>query len=164
MQRIVPVAEWTYTLMQRRAGLVVTTTESWARVLRRRRMRRVAVVRNTAMAISEPLPVPPNRPGGALHVLYVGNFGRAQHLATAIRAASLCHQEGVPVRLRLVGVGAEADAMRLFNSRLGNRPRSSSGSGWRRSRHSTTGPIRCWSHSGRGSRWSGRCRRNSTKR
>ncbi|WP_392508038.1 glycosyltransferase family 4 protein [Naumannella halotolerans] len=119
MRRIVPVAEAAYTALQRRAGLVVTTTESWARVLRRRRMRRVVVIRNTSMAISEPLPLPPARPGGALHVLYVGNFGRAQHLATAIRAASLCHQEGVPVRLRLVGVGAEAEAMRSFNSRLG---------------------------------------------
>ena len=52
-------------------------------------------------------------------MLYAGNIGRAQHLATAIRAASLCHRAGVPVRLRIFGTGAEAEAMRTFNHRLG---------------------------------------------
>lgn len=120
MTALVPTASTVYTRLQRSADLVVTTTAALADVFRRRGMC-VAAVRNTSFGlVPDSLPAQGPRRDGTLRVLYLGNVGRAQHLATAIRAAALCQQRGVPVRLRIVGDGAEAEAMRQFNARLGH--------------------------------------------
>lgn len=121
MSTLVPVAHALYTAMERASDLVVTTTGSLAAVFRARGMAEVAAVRNTTFGLlAEPLPPPGERRDGTLRVLYLGNIGRAQHLATALRAAVIAQQRGIPVRLRLIGEGAEADAMRQFNERLGH--------------------------------------------
>ena len=93
---------------QRRADAVVTTTDTFARVLRDRGLPHVHVVRNGA----HPLPgytTHTRREGadGVLNVLYAGTLGRAQGLATAVHAAALAGGRGVRVRLRLVGDGAD---------------------------------------------------------
>lgn len=120
MSVLVPIICQIYDALERSADHVITTTESLASVFQARGMR-VAAIRNTSFGlVPGPLPAPAERRDGTLRVLYLGNVGRAQHLATAIRAAAIAQQRGVPVRLRIVGDGAEAEAMRGFSERLGN--------------------------------------------
>ncbi|MBM6978552.1 MAG: glycosyltransferase family 4 protein [Actinomyces succiniciruminis] len=108
------------TRLERDADAVVTTTESFAAVLRERGLRRVVTVRNTSpTGIQVPRPVPTVRHDGALHVLYLGTVGRAQGLVSAVRAADLAARQGTPVLLRIVGDGAEAAAVRAEAARLG---------------------------------------------
>lgn len=99
------------TALQRRASSVVTTTESFAETLRGRGIRSVHVIRNGA----HPVPGYPTHRvrevDGELRVLYLGTVGRAQGLGTAVVAARLAHAAGVPVRLRIVGAGAEHEAV-----------------------------------------------------
>ncbi|MFH5824230.1 glycosyltransferase family 4 protein [Georgenia sp. AZ-5] len=101
------------TALQRRADAVVTTTESFADVLRARGMRRVTTIRNGAHLPAGAGPVSlRRRPGNtALRVLYLGTVGRSQGLGTAVRAAALAERAGVPLQVRIVGDGAEAAAM-----------------------------------------------------
>ncbi|GAA1722535.1 glycosyltransferase family 4 protein [Propioniferax innocua] len=120
MSTLVPIIDRVYTSMERSADHVVTTTESLAHVFQNRGIK-VDAIRNTSFGlVPAPLDPPAERRDGTLRVLYLGNIGRAQHLATAIRAAAIAQQRGVPVRLRLVGDGAESTAMRQFNERLGH--------------------------------------------
>lgn len=92
---------------QRRADALVTTTDSFADVLRTRGMRSVHVVRNAAHEVPG-YPAHHPRPRGApLHVLYAGTVGRAHGLGTAVRAAALAHERGTDVVLRVVGHGAD---------------------------------------------------------
>lgn len=116
------------TWSQRRAALVVTTTKAFAEVLRGRGVARVAVVRNGVTPLDPP-GGPPQR--AALHVLYLGTTGRSQGLSTAVRAAAILRDRGVPVRLRLVGSGfddarlcAEVAALRAPVELLGRVPRA----------------------------------------
>lgn len=62
-------------------------------------------------------PAPQPRP---LHALYMGNLGRSQGLDVAVRAAARLRDAGVGIRLRIVGYGAEAGALRALNARLGH--------------------------------------------
>lgn len=92
------------------ADAVIVTTEGLARRLRDAGLSRVHVVRNTSSKPwAYPLPAPALE-SETLNVLYLGNVGRAQLLATAIRAAALAKQRGVPVRLRFVGSGPQWEA------------------------------------------------------
>lgn len=96
------------TRAQRRANAVVTTTESFADVLRSRGMGSVHVVRNAAHAVPDyPVHVPRREPDAPLRVLYAGTVGRAHGLGTAVRAAALAHERGVDLVLRVVGHGAD---------------------------------------------------------
>lgn len=106
---IPPAVTW----LERGAAAVVTTTESFARVLRERGMGRVVTVRNTAEPRYWALPsVPRERADGALHVLYLGTVGRAQGLRSAVRAAALARARGTRMVLRVVGEGADLAPMR----------------------------------------------------
>lgn len=112
---------------QRRAALVVTTTDAFAEVLRERGVARVAVVRNGVAGAHLAAPAPPRGAGqggttaadadsaterAPLRVLYLGTTGRSQGLCTAVRAAATLRDRGVPVRLRLVGSGFDDAALR----------------------------------------------------
>lgn len=120
MATLVPVICRVYTDLERAADQVVTTTDSLASIFRARGIA-AAPVRNTSFGlVPGRLPETADRRDGTLRILYLGNVGRAQHLATAVRAAQLAQQRGVPVRLRIVGDGAESTAMRTFNERLGH--------------------------------------------
>jgi len=98
---------------QRRADALVTTTDSFADVLRTRGMRSVHVVRNAAHEVpGYPVHRPRAVTGSPLHVLYAGTVGRAHGLGTAVRAAALAHERGVDVALRIVGHGADLQPLR----------------------------------------------------
>lgn len=95
-----------------RADAVVVTTERLAIRLRAQGIKRVEVVRNTS---AKPWPYPLPRvaeESDELRILYMGNVGRAQLLATAIRAAARAKREGTNVVLRIVGSGPQWDAVR----------------------------------------------------
>ena len=97
--------------VQRRSSAVVTTTESFASALRSRGVRCVHVVRNGAHEVPGYPRHIPRDPDGELRVLYLGTVGRAQGLGTAVVAARQAHAAGVPMRLRIVGAGAEHEAV-----------------------------------------------------
>lgn len=99
------------TALQRRSSAVVTTTESFAETLRGRGIRSVHVIRNGAHPVPGYAEHHPREADGELRVLYLGTVGRAQGLGTAIVAARIAHASGVPVRLRIVGAGAEHEAV-----------------------------------------------------
>lgn len=102
--------------LQRRAGLVVTTSERYATAVRERTGKEVICVRNIPVAAAASYPAP--APSGELRVLYLGNVGRAQHLSTAIRAAALAKESGTALTLRVVGDGAQVQACRRLAVRL----------------------------------------------
>lgn len=106
------VAKVAVTKSQRRAAAVVTTTQSFAEVLRERGVQRVEVIRNGA-SLDDVSALPTRvEHGGPLRVLYAGTLGRSQGLATAVEAAALAQQAGHPVQLRLLGSGACEDELR----------------------------------------------------
>ena len=102
--------------LQRRAELVVTTSERYATAVRERTGKKVICVRNIPVAGATSYPAPDL--SGELRVLYLGNIGRAQHFATAIRAAALAKESGTSLTLRVVGDGAQAQACRRLAARL----------------------------------------------
>ena len=103
---------------------MVTTTDSFAQVLRSRGVRRVVTVRNTgATASAGRSPVGRCRSDGVLNVLYLGTVGRAQGLGFAVKAAHIAQQSGTPVVLRIVGDGAQFQEARD----LGPQPRGPRG-------------------------------------
>lgn len=95
----------TIVALRARADSIVVTSQKYADQLTADGLPRVHLVRNTSVK-SWPEPLPPPLPqADHLNVLYLGNVGRAQLLATAIRAAALARSRGVPVTLRVVGTG-----------------------------------------------------------
>jgi len=100
------------TWCQADAAAVVTTTETFAAVLRDRGMAQVHVVRNGA-DLGEVVPLRPDpdtdRP---LRVLYLGTVGRSQHLETAVQAVGLLTGRGERVDLRIVGPGVDHARLR----------------------------------------------------
>ena len=106
------------TVMQRGADAVVTTTVAFADVLHGRGMHPVRVIRN-ATHLPFPVTLPsPNPASPELRVLYLGTVGRSQGLGSAVWAAHLARRAGVPVRLRIIGDGAEAPALAALIRRL----------------------------------------------
>jgi len=117
--------------LQSRADLVVTTTMTFAAVLRSRGQSRVAVVRNgthlsdvdaallETTETTEPA-VHTEHPGvdRPLRVIYLGTIGRSQCLDTVVRAAALLHDEGHKVEVRIVGRGAETDKLTRLADQL----------------------------------------------
>jgi colanic acid biosynthesis glycosyl transferase WcaI len=111
------------TFLQRRADLVVTTTEGFADVLRRRGIRHVATVRNAfhevpGVLVHEGVPARERTVDDPLHIVYVGTVGRAQGLETAARALAKVRAAGVDARLRVVGTGTRLGLLRSAVSDL----------------------------------------------
>ncbi|WP_413316660.1 glycosyltransferase family 4 protein [Agrococcus sp. 1P02AA] len=107
------------TVLQAGAAHVVTTTESFARVLADRGIRHISVIRNGTSAARYDV-VPPREAGHAeLRVLYMGTIGRSQGLDTVVQAAARVRDLGVPVEVRIVGHGAGLRSLRELNARLG---------------------------------------------
>lgn len=108
------------TRLEQEAAAVVTTTDSFAQVLRSRGVRRVVTVRNTgATASAGRSPVGRCRSDGVLNVLYLGTVGRAQGLGFAVKAAHIAQQSGTPVVLRIVGDGAQFQEVATLARSLG---------------------------------------------
>lgn len=99
------------TQRQRNAAAVVTTTEAFADVLRLRGVQRVEVIRNGADLDEVPW-LGPRSGSGPLRIVYAGTVGRAQGLGTAVEAAAALSRRNRPVELRIVGGGADLEAVR----------------------------------------------------
>ncbi|MCL2423020.1 MAG: glycosyltransferase family 4 protein, partial [Micrococcales bacterium] len=108
------------TALQRHASAVVTTTASFADVLRERNVGSVAVIRNGAHVQGLPAldPPPVAQHPSVLRVLYLGNLGRSQGLTTAVTAAALARRRGLDLTLRMVGAGVEAESLRTLAAHL----------------------------------------------
>lgn len=106
------------THLQRSTAAVVTTTESFAQVLRDRGVERTHVVRNGSSLHLLPVLDPPPLDRAGLRVLYLGTTGRSQSLATAVAASVLAREGGLDLTLRLVGSGADDSALRDLAARL----------------------------------------------
>ncbi len=104
--------------IRRSADAVVVTSEGLATHLQAQGATNVTLVRNTSVK-PWPYPLPPRTPDGELHVLYLGNVGRAQLLATAIRATAIARQRGTQVVLRVVGTGPHWAAARKIARETG---------------------------------------------
>lgn len=108
------------TALQRDAAMVVTTTESFATVLRERGVQPVHVIRNgTSLERYAVLPQT-QHDHVELRVLYMGTIGRSQGLETVIRATAIARQRGVLVETRIVGYGADMPRLRALNTTLGS--------------------------------------------
>ena len=107
------------TLWQRQAAVVVTTTDRFAQVLHARGVRDAEVVRNgTDLARVPRMSDHPDGDHPELRVLYLGNMGRSQGLETLVRAAHVLHEEGVRIRVRMIGHGVEARRLRQLATEL----------------------------------------------
>ena len=120
----VAAASRAVTFVQHRADLVVTTTDGFTEVLRRRGVGRVATVRNAhhpVPGLQEPGSTDRRGrvEGDPLHVVYVGTVGRAQDLETAVRAMARARAAGADVRLRVVGTGARLSLLPPLAQELG---------------------------------------------
>ena len=100
------------THLQRNTAAVVTTTESFAEVLRNRGVHDPQVIRNGSTVELLPIMGPPPMDRSGLRVLYLGTMGRSQGLGTAIQAAKLAAAHGLKITLRFVGSGADDEVLR----------------------------------------------------
>ncbi|GEK79689.1 glycosyltransferase family 4 protein [Agrococcus baldri] len=108
------------TRLQRHADVVVTTTTTFAKVLRARGISRVTVLRNgTDPARYEVVPTRVRDGKFPLRVLYMGTIGRSQGLDRVIEAVARLHATGIAIDAKLVGQGADVGRLRRLNQRLG---------------------------------------------
>jgi glycosyltransferase involved in cell wall biosynthesis len=114
------VAHRAVSRLQARADAVVTTTETFAQVLRDRGIERVAVVRNgTHFQRLERLPgARTDRGGRPFRAVYAGTIGRAQDLETVVRAATEVLHRGHAIEVRLVGSGADVARLQRLIAEL----------------------------------------------
>lgn len=106
--------------LQRNAAMVVTTTESFARVLIDRGVEQVHVIRN-GTSLERYAVVPDTADDHhELRALYMGTIGRSQGLHTVILAASRAKAEGARVAVRIVGYGADLRRLREVNRSVGS--------------------------------------------
>lgn len=103
----------------KQASGVITTSNSFAAKLKHRGIARTTAVFNVADLPQTSLKPPPVQ-SRALNVLYAGTAGRAQELASALRAIARA-REHVDVRLRVVGGGAHLPTLQN-NARALNIP------------------------------------------
>lgn len=97
--------------LERRADLVITTTDSYRAHLESLGFRRVRVIRNSSGQLWT---VPePSDDHAELRILYLGTVGRAQNLTDAVDALALIGAD-VPVSFRVVGSGVHAEALRKY--------------------------------------------------
>ncbi|WP_087005390.1 glycosyltransferase family 4 protein [Gulosibacter sp. 10] len=106
--------------LQRSADAVVTTTESFADVLRHRGVATVEVIRNGAYPnVFAQLPAITDDHAD-LRVLYMGTVGRSQGLDVVVRAVHRLREEGFSISARIIGSGHERNELIELNERLGN--------------------------------------------
>ena len=94
-----------------RADFIITTSELLSRDISSDLQVRSETVRNVFPSPQFRQTVEDSRKNNELNVLYAGTLGRAQKLENALNAAKIAENEGVAVRIRLVGDGAAWDAL-----------------------------------------------------
>lgn len=99
----------TVTLLQKRADLCITTTDTFAGVLADRGVERIAVISNGAELDSFLTLNHPNRTDQQVRVQYLGTVGRSQGLGVLLDALEILKTEGYSDQLtfRIVGSGAD---------------------------------------------------------
>ncbi|MHA7244481.1 glycosyltransferase family 4 protein [Paeniglutamicibacter antarcticus] len=103
--------------VQRRAALVVTVTDGFAKVLERDGVAAVQTIHNGISTRNfEPLQPRPKAPTPKLHVLYLGNLGESQGLESVIKASTLACDH---VELRIVGRGTATERLRRYAESIG---------------------------------------------
>ncbi len=100
------------------AAGVISTSSSFAEVLRSRGVARTLTVRNLGAHQSAEL-APRPRHSDTLNILYAGTTGRAQELANALRALHDVRERGIDARMRVVGSGAHLKTLRRNAESLG---------------------------------------------
>ena len=96
------LAESVISAIQLRSDLVVTVTQGFADILRKRGVPQVATVSNGVDIAGRDLLPPPPAERDRLEVLYLGNHGESQRLEVVIQAAALARDA---VHLSMVGSG-----------------------------------------------------------
>ena len=115
-----PVCNFVYA----RAAHVIVQSEGMRTRLIERGVppKKLTTIRNPADPTALERPQPANRSdlgfSDRLAILYGGNLGAAQQLATAIRAAKLAEDRGARFDLRIMGRGIEADNLKTISSEL----------------------------------------------
>lgn len=108
------------TKLQAAAAMVVTTTQSFAEVLRARGIANAVVLRNgTTHSALPAIATPEHVPPAPLRVLYMGTVGRSQGLDVLIEATRILARQGVDVDLRIVGHGADLARLQRINRAVG---------------------------------------------
>ncbi|HJE52050.1 MAG TPA: glycosyltransferase family 4 protein [Tessaracoccus flavescens] len=97
------------------ASLVVCTSRTYGKHLEQEGVRKVLVIPNRS---ATSVRFPPREFDGTLRILYLGKVGRAQLLATAVRAAAMVKEQGGSIVLRLVGGGAHLVALQRLADQL----------------------------------------------
>lgn len=106
--------------LQSGAAAVVTTTDSFATVLRERGMRHVEVLRNGTTHTEYPRVPSSHFTDGVLRVLYMGTVGRSQGLDLVVATVARLQAEGVAIECRIVGGGADLPRLTRLNRALGS--------------------------------------------
>lgn len=98
----------------RRASAIIVQSGGMRRALVERGVPadKITVIRNWADIDDVPPPEPRREGSNRLTIVYGGNFGRGQALATVIDAASLIERERDDIRIELYGSGIEAASLR----------------------------------------------------
>lgn len=115
-------AEKAFLLLFRRAQHIIVTSQRLERSLSPRLSRPVTTIVNSPRCAVATAHQPAHRPSSAatstLHVLYGGTVGRAQGMHSAIRAADIAQRNGAALILRIVGQGAELNAVRQLAEQI----------------------------------------------
>jgi glycosyltransferase involved in cell wall biosynthesis len=98
--------------IQRRATIVVTVTDGFAKILNREGVSAVRTIHNGISTRNfEVLPVPPKRTDSKLHVLYLGNLGESQGLESVILASTMACEY---IEVRIVGGGTAGERLKRY--------------------------------------------------
>jgi len=103
----------------RRAAAILVQSEGMRRTLVARGVPPAKITVSHNWADLDPLPSLPSASGDPLTIVYGGNFGRAQALATVVDAAALVEQRRRDVRILLYGAGIDAAMLRERARRAG---------------------------------------------
>lgn len=114
--RATAVLDFVMSRVQRSADLVVTVTDGFRRQLGSRGVHTAVTVHNGISADRLVDVAPRGQHGGPLRVLYMGNHGESQGLATVIHAAALA---GSAVEVRFVGSGTVRSRLMQLSDELG---------------------------------------------
>lgn len=95
----------------RRSAGIITTSESFGRVLKERGIPKTLTIYNIADLPEERLRQPDTSPA-PLRLLYAGTTGRAQELSSALRSIAHAHEQGAEIELRIVGGGAHIETLK----------------------------------------------------
>jgi glycosyltransferase involved in cell wall biosynthesis len=106
---------WVCLFVYRRSALVIAQSAGMRGALAARGVpeAKLSTVRNWA-ASEEPAAPAPREAGadGRFTIVYAGNFGRAQGLATVIEAAAILARKRQDIEIRLIGDGVEDEELR----------------------------------------------------